>query len=92
MMVWDILRGEVGNVLVGVTSIFASGARARVKSFILYFFTMVMHHTIQKTKKSDLGEFGCARGPQRASSANSGARAPIRVRARADDFLVFILF
>ena len=34
------IRGEVGDVLVGVTSIFASGARARVKSFIFDCF----HH------------------------------------------------
>ena len=72
-------------MLVGVTLIFASGARARVKFFIFYFFAMVMHHTIEKKIKSDLGEFGCARGPQRASKGkfrqfgcvrtNSGARA-----------------
>ena len=43
-----------------------TGARARVKSFI--FFTMVMHHTIQEKEKSDLNEFGCARGPQCLSS------------------------
>ena len=37
---WENLRGAAGDVWVGVTSIFASGARARVKSFIFYFF----HH------------------------------------------------
>ena len=29
---------------------------------------MVMHHTIQEKEKSDLNEFGCARGPQCLSS------------------------
>ena len=62
------VRGAGGDVLVGVTSIFASGARARVKSFMIYFSTMIMHHTIQEKEKSDLNEFGCARGPQCLSS------------------------
>ena len=81
---------------------------------------MVMHHTIQEKEKSDLGEFGCARGPQCLSSdffvfhghapclvtdrayddhATHLATRPwgerasqIRVRARADFFLFFILF
>ena len=52
------------DVWVRVTSISDPGARARVKLYIFDFFSMVMHHTIQKKIKSDLGEFGCARGPQ----------------------------
>ena len=78
-------------MLVEVTSIFASGARARVKCFFI-LFTMVMHHAIPKKQKRDLGELRCARGPQSTSSTNSGVRAPIRVRARADYFLFFIFF
>ena len=45
------VRGEVGDVLVGVTSIFASGARARVKFFIFYFFHHGHPPYLSKNKK-----------------------------------------
>ena len=49
--------------------------RARADYLLLFiFFTMVIHHTFRKTKKNDLGEFGCARGPK-------AQVPPIRVRA-----------
>ena len=46
-----MLRGEGGNVLVGVTSILASGARARVKFFIFYFFHHGHAPYVSKKKK-----------------------------------------
>ena len=45
------IRGEGGDVLVGVTSIFASGARARVKFFIFYFFHHGHPPYLSKNKK-----------------------------------------
>ena len=41
---------------------------ARARKVFYYFFTMVVHHTIQEKEKIDLSEFGCARGPQCLSS------------------------
>ena len=49
---------------VGVGPIFESGARARAKIFIFYFFTNGTHHTIHKKRKSGSRDSGCARGPQ----------------------------
>ena len=45
------LRGAAGDSWVGVGSVFESGARARGKSFIIYFSGVVEHHTFQKKRK-----------------------------------------
>ena len=50
-------------MLVGVGPILESGARARAKFFMFYFFWHGTHHTVQK-KESDSRDSGCARGPQ----------------------------
>ena len=63
-LLWGFLRGEGGPMWVGVGPILESGARARANFFIFSFYWYGTHHTIQKKRKSDSRDSGCARGPQ----------------------------